>query len=165
MARLLSPRSLPLALTVLSSQSVSRTARGIAARPARSPRLIWPGSWDRRSSVSRAADAFAARSSRSILSPHLGLLRPSSMSQGEQCRQHLVTLSWSFFRAHLARSSPQGQHSVTRTSAGPTPNKARTNTGRRVHWCQRTQFRFFAQPSKDQHVYAQSALQCPGGTH
>ena len=55
--------------------------------------------------------------------------------------------------------------SITRTTTEPTLNKVRTNTGRRVHWCQRTQFRFFAQPSKDQHVYAQSALPCPGGTH
>ena len=43
--------------------------------------------------------------------------------------------------------------------------KARTHTGQQHTRRQRPRFRIFAQPSTDQHVYAQSALLHPAGTH
>jgi hypothetical protein len=155
-----SPRRLPLALTVLSSRSVSRTTRAIAARLLRSPQLIWPCSWGRRYSPSLAADP---------LQPVVPLPRSRPIlvlfehRQGEQRQHHLVQSVLGVFHCapgleFAARVTLRNSDNY-RTDTEQSSDVHRMPRARR----QRPGFHIFAQPSANQHVYAQSARERPGG--
>jgi len=76
-----------------------------------------------------------------------------------------ITAHWADPIAKFARSLPREWPFGPQSTTGQTPDKARTHTGRQHTRRQRPRFRICSQPSTDQHVYAQNALQHPAGTH
>jgi hypothetical protein len=145
------------ALPVLSSRSVSRTARGISAHLLRSPQLIWPCSSGRRCSPSRAADPLQPSRALPRSRPILVLIEHR---QGEQRQHHLVHSVLVVFHCapgleFAARVTFRNSDNY-RTDTEQSPDIHRMPQARR----QRPGFRIFAQPSPDQRVYAMPA--CSG---
>ena len=150
-------------LPALSCRSVSRTARGIAARLAHSPRPIWPCSWGRRCSPS-GAEPIHYDPVVPLPCAH-AILVYLKHRQAEQCQHHFVHFVLVVF--HRAPGLEFAARVALRDSdnTGQTPDKARTHTGCRGRGVSGPDSAFFAQPYADQQVYAQSAVERPAGTH